>query len=508
MRNFFGNTRHDHPMADMRGARQLLAELPTGDPIKSLEELAHWLDSTRGERFRPEHRVQIALLLDESGQAPARRLGREYIAASRLSKLQESRWWNALYEFWRQVSLSHFDCLHAYEGGERGAEAMKGSLAILCVRTLRSLAGQMKWLHIRYGPLDQTLWGMAGRAYALAERRRVARTLVQVYPGVAGNSSPEQELLKMVLFSVSSPDSLLPVEVDAADRIIATLAPALKITTLPPPDTTYWLDLEGSHPPLRHAKPPAATGSIRYVASGPASAQAATLHDTIVRTRACPHELGLAGSYAPEVVAEVLAHLAMQWSPRPPERKHARHRVKARLTVAHGFDGALDALQPNTSLVFTNVGMESWIVENVSAGGFGATVPQAPSDWLKVDVLVALQPEGGQNWLLGVVRRLSRPAANEAALGLQTLARTPQPVELRVRTGDTLSLDSEVGILTAPLRPDDRTAQIVLRTGVFAPGQSFILECDGRTFVLSPCTVEGCGPDYELIDCVILRREA
>lgn len=499
--------RTDSPFADLREAKRLVAELPSGDPIRTLEELAHWLGSTRAEGFRLEHRVQLAMLLDEAGQAAGRRVGREYVAAARLSKIQENRWWTALYEFLREVGLSYFDCIEACDAAEKPSDVPKQALPLLCVRALRTLTLQMKALHIRYGPLDHSIWGMAGRTYAFAERRRIVRTRTAVYPGLTAESTPEQELVRMVLFSVASPDSLLPQEIDAGERVIGALAAHVQVATVPPPENTHWIDLAASAPPLRHARPPANVATVRYVAAGPAAAHANDLLDAMGDKVGVPVELGLADAYSTELVRHVLEHLVRHWAPRMPERRHARHRVKARMTIAPGFDAALEVLQPEVSLAFVGEKNESWIVENVSAGGFGARLPHAPSDWLRIEGVVAMQPEGGSNWLLGIVRRLSRPAANETAVGIQTISRVPQVVHLRLRVGETLSLDAEMAILTAPLRVDDRIAQILVKSGVHALGQSFLLEQDGRTFTLLPRGVTARGVDYELIDCLVAVRE-
>ncbi|MCU0805512.1 MAG: hypothetical protein MUF79_10555 [Burkholderiales bacterium] len=508
MLKIFTGAKHDHPMADLKEARRLVAELPSGDPIKALEELAHWFESIRAEPFVPAHRAQLALLLDEAGQSAARRLGREYVAAQRLSKVQEIRWWNALNGFWRESAQTFVDLLKAFEAGEKGADALKSSVGLLAVRALRALATQMKWLYIRYGPLEQSVWGMAGGVMGLAEWRKVARAPVQVYAGIAGDSTPEQEFLRMVLLSVSSPDSLLPLEVDIADRLIAAFVPGLVVTPTPQSESTYWIDIAAGSPPLRHARPPEKATTVRYISTAPAADKAASHQEAIVRSRAIPAELGLGDAYELGPVAEVLAHLATQWSAHPPARRHERHRVKARLTVAPGFDGALDMLQPDASLAFTGEGTESWIVENVSAGGFGAVVTQAPRDWVKIDGLLALQPEGGTNWVLGVIRRITREAVNQAGIGIQTIARAPTPVEMRVQAGNVLGLDSEIGILAAPLRPGDRETRLVTRAGVHAPGQGLVLESDGRQYVLSPKAVAERGADYELLDCNVMMREA
>jgi hypothetical protein len=198
-------------------------------------------------------------------------------------------------------------------------------------------------------------------------------------------------------------------------------------------------------------------------------------------------------------------HVAAYWSPAPLERKHPRHRVKSRLTVAWGFDGILDAIAPGTPISVGGSSFESWITENVSAGGMAAHVPQVKGDWLRVGALVALQPEGGSNWLLGVVRRISRDRGGEAQVGIQTVSRAPQPVALHVQVGDTVSLDTELGIL---LGSGDTgvPVEVLLRPGVHVADQNLVLKRDGRKVLLVPDAVRERGADYELISCREIPR--
>src|SRR6185503_12566508 len=94
----------------------------------------------------------------------------------------------------------------------KGAEAAKAQLPLLLVRTLRSFAQQIKWMHMRYGPTDLAAWGVFNSVYAFAEARRLAQTRGTAYAGE--ESTPQIEFLKGAMFSVSAPDGLLPLEVE------------------------------------------------------------------------------------------------------------------------------------------------------------------------------------------------------------------------------------------------------------------------------------------------------
>jgi hypothetical protein len=508
MLGIFKGPRSDHPLADLKEAKRLLEALPPGDALRALEEIAHWLESVGAEAsFKPETRAQLVQLLDEAGQAPARKLAREYLSASRLGKQQETKLWTVIHQFWAHSALGYVTCLDAYATGAKGGDALKRSVPLLGVRALRALAAQLKWLQLRYGPVDERLWTMLCRTYAFLESRKLARASVAVYPVVAAESTPELEFLRAAMFSACSPDSLLPPEIEIAERAIALWSPSFLLVPQHQPETPYWIDLAQGKPPVRIARSPQPAPSVRFFGAGRASAELEAMADQVRKTREVPPAISLGGACAPDTVLGVLEHLEQCWAPKLAERRHPRHRVKSRLTIAWGFDGILEVLRPGEAQSLDATRFESWIVENVSVGGFGALVPQVRGDWLRIGCLLALQPEGGDNWLVGVVRRLSRPSLQQAAVGIQTLARSAAPIELRVQVGNTQTLDTETAIL---LDPDQLggEVQILLRPGVHAPGESFIFDYKGLRTMLLPVGVAERRHDYELLRCRHLIRDA
>jgi hypothetical protein len=509
MIKIFGGQKSDHPLADLKEAKRLMTELSGTDAIKAVDEITHWLDSTRTEQtFRPDHRAAVVLLLDEAAQVPVRKLTREYLSSARLGKQREHQLWTVIHAFWKQNALAFAAAIEAYAIGLKGAEGLKGSIPMLAVRGLRAVAAQLKWLHVRYGPLDTTSWAILNRIYAVVETKNFSRSVVTPYPAVPGESTPEQEFLRAVMFDACSPDSLLPLEIELAERLIAHFAPLFTLSPQQTPDTAYWLDVAQTQGPSRIQRPPQhASIGLRFLGAGRAFAEIDRLTQAIRATREVPPDINLGGAYPADVVLHVLEHLHAHWSPQMPERKHPRHRVKSRLTVAWGFDGALDALEPEASLTFDGSDKESWIVENVSAGGFGALIPQVKGDWLKIGCLLALQPEGGDNWILGVIRRLTRPTLQQAQVGIQTLARNARAVELRIQTGNTVSLDTERGIILNPNQLEEEI-QLLLRPGVYEPGQQLILEGTGEGTILLPVGPEERGADFEVLRCRQRVRDA
>jgi hypothetical protein len=503
MLNLFGG-KSDHPMADAKAARKVIEQIPAGDAIKALEDLGHWLESVcMPEGFRPDYRAQLVQMIDEAAQIHLRKLQREYLSSSRLSKFQENRLWSALYGAQRQIAIAFATCIDDYATGQKGGDVLKGSMPLLTVRALRALAAQVKWHYVRYGPIDDALWSMACKIYALAEARKFARTRVLAYPGDVGESSPEQEFLKMAMLAASSPDRLLPAEVDLVERLITHFSGGFKLTSEHQPDIAYWIDLAGSQPPQRLARPPQATPTLRFLAAGGALVDLTQLIQSLNSTSVVPSALGLGalgGSYEPEVVLDALNHLALYWSPKPPARRTPRHTVKSRLAATYGLDGVLAALDPARQAAESEESrVESWVVENVSAGGFGASVPQIKGDWLKIGCLVGLQPEGGENWVIGLIRRFSRETPQQGSVGIQTLARTAVPVRVRLQAGQaSAGRDARWAVLLNPAESATE-AQLLLPPGLFAAGQNLELERNGKSFLLLPSGIVESGEDYEQV---------
>ena len=284
-----------------------------------------------------------------------------------------------------------------------------------------------------------------------------------LYPAAGAETSPRQEFVKALMFSASSPDSLLAPEVELAERVIGELAPSFLLANAPAAGLLYWTDLARAMAPQRIVKPPEATAGLRCFGPGNALLSLQSMIQRTEATRDLPASLG--ATQDAEGALDVLRHLATLWSPEPPERKHARHSVKSRLAIAHGLAGALEAVSnAGASLDFDQRATESWVVENVSAGGFGAIVPQVKTDWLRVGALLAMQPDGGTNWVVGAIRRVNRTSAQEARVGIETLSRAPKAVKFRIR-----GLGEETGLLLPAAVLGSGEVAVALRSGVYPP---------------------------------------
>jgi hypothetical protein len=498
MLKMFGGAAANHPMADAKEAKRLLDELPAQD-AKALEELAGWHESLAAADLKADLRIQRQLAVDEAAQSRIRKLAREVlIPSAQTSKFQDTLNWTRLHEYWRQAGLSFARSIDSFLQGAKGAD--KTLLPITVARALRCFAQQIKWQHVRYAPADINVWGVLNRIYAFAELRGVTEARVNLY--TAGvESTPKLEFLKAQMLGACSPDSLQPLEVEIAERVISDLAPSFSLAAQPDRELLYWTDLALATAPLRSLREPKPSPSLRFFGPGSAAAALAALIRKIEVSREVPSGVNLGASYDAEAVLSAMSHLAVYWDREPPERRHPRHSVKSKLVVAHGFSGVLEALGGGAaSLDFNPAAAESWSVDNVSAGGFGAVARQAKAEWLKVGTLVAMQPDGGPNWVVGTVRRVTRVSRDEARIGIETLSRAPAVSRFSGGAED------EHGVLLASAETGETS--IALRAGVFSRGRNLEAEIGGKQHVYMPQSVDERGDDYEIALFRAMIRES
>ena len=305
------------------------------------------------------------------------------------------------------------------------------------------------------------------------------------------------------MLNASAPDGLLPLEVELAERLIGELAPRFVIGSAPATGLVFWTDLAQAVTPARASRAPQAGPGLRCFGAGAALAELHDLAERVMVSGQVPPEAKQAAGYEPHVALEVMRHLHLYWAPQAPERKAQRHPVKSRLSVTYGYAAVIGVLGGGDSLDFDNQSSESWIVENVSAGGFGAVIPLLKGDWLRVGALLALQPEGGNNWVLGVVRRVNKTTGQQARVGIETLCKTPEVSSFAVAGVKSVS---EQGVLLKD--GDAAEARIVLKPGAFMPAQNLELSRGERQHVFIPQALVERGEDYEIARFRELIRES
>lgn len=481
-----------HPLEDPKELKRVIAELPADNVVKSVDEIAGWFESlSQAVDFRGDRLYDAVNLLDQAAQAPIRKLTREYLGAVRLGRSDVRSIWAHGCFFWEQLAGLYERIIEASRQKDKVGEYLKPALPVVSCRLLAAYAALIKWGHFRHEKPTAELWARIGRAYLEAEAGRYATKVVTLYSALSGTASVEQEYLRAAVLGSASLEALQPVEIELVERLVTHLLPELVISRTDVPGMLYWIDAARGEPPSRLARLPQPTATVRLIAPGNAPRAVAELAHAAERG-SLPGELNLGAEYPARLVLRALRHLSTYFSPAPPMREHKRHPVKTRLTVVHGYAATMAAISGARVEV-----MEHWWSENVSLGGFGATIDRPAREGLGVRSLVCVRADGGNSWVVGLVRRYAVEEGGGARVGIQALTRQAQLGEFVPRaSGAYLAAASFSGLVIAEPEIGDEL-RVVLPAGRFDLRENLDLRLGKQRLLLLPAESLESSTDYD-----------
>lgn len=480
MLNWFSRRSGNTPVPQYRKARDIIARLSVGESVAEIGEITVALEAlaTAGG-MQPDERFDEIHLLDGAGQERLLEMLREYLATPRQRKQRERELWNGAYNYLHNLYGAYLLCLQRYEADPRGAVRFRARLPVALARALRALRLQIKWTLLRYVPPEQRIWTEMAGLYTFAESNGIADEKVMFYPGK--HITVKQEFVKGLMIAASSNHSLRPAEQDIATRLVDHYAQFFVMSLQPADDCTHWFDLLDPRPPVRNSRMPPENHAVRYFGAGAALAELEKVTAQIAYERTIPPDLMFYPKLDEQLMMSALRHLALDWAGKTQAREHERKKTTSRVTVVPGLFEILRALDfaVNDSLDFTDqAAAESWVVEDVSEGGFGASIPSVAGDWVDVGGLVGVEGESIRDWRIGVIRRVNRLDGNQQRVGVQLIggkaglvkldrgdarpaAAAVQPLVLAVLLNPELDKDMDVEVL-APASTFTSMAQIEL----------------------------------------------
>lgn len=502
--NWLPGRKIDHPMASMKKAREMVEALPRGDSVRALEDAASWLESINGEPgFKLDYRMELLDLIDGGAKTHWHAVAPEYLDAPRLQKLYENRLWSAFFGYWRALGDAYLNCLKQYQSGDT-VSGIEKELPRIVGRVLRSLTVQIKWRLLRYEIVEDRIWEGMGSTYLFAESRGFARKQAAIYPGRHGESSAQEELLKALLLTVSSPDALTPVNLQIAERVAAHLAKFGAVEAAQTAGCGFYFDLSMHVAPARVHKGMQAGNMVRFFGPGAGRKALIDIAQAINQKGVVPEDLNLGGNFGKQTVLRVLSHMGRYWAEIPPARRSRRLNLVTRLTVVPGFDEAVAWIASSAtsdSLEFVvPVSSESWVVADASDGGYGATVPTRKGDWLRVGALLGLRAEGQAVSRAGIVRRTSRDKNGQRRVGIEVLSKAAVPVRFATTGGGKPAVPAGdvSNALLLNSKPDaNGQVELLLSAGSYVAGKPAHMFVRGKGIVISPVTVVEEGEDFD-----------
>ena len=439
---------------------------------------------------------------------------REYLNTARQKKLREGELWNGAYEYWSELAVAYVRCVQRYSADPHGAVAFRPKAPVALTRAMRALRRQLQWTRIRYAAPKAELWsGLASLYSAVASGNVDAEMLI--YPGET--TTIKREFLKALMQSALSYEDLQPRGQDIASAVVSYFAPMFVLSMKPESGCTHWFDPTHPNAPVRVTRAPLPDSAVYYFGAGPAVEALEKTLAQVEATRELPPELAFDGPADPVFVKSILDHVHCDWSGKTRSRGQERQKVNARITVVPGFKDIMRTLEfaVSDSLDFTDQPTaESWVVDDVSEGGYGTLIPSVAGDWVEVGSLVGVEGEVPRAWRVGVIRRVQRVEGNQQHVGVQLLSRNAMLVRMRRETerqaqmGVSQRMPLDFAILLSADAATQPEVEVLVRSGSFTSMDEVYMTTKDHQIVLRPKAVIERSAACERVAFKVVRVES
>jgi hypothetical protein len=484
----------NHPLTDEEDARELLAQLSCIDSLSALQRLSELLDGLKIARGIGIGRLyEIVDAVDRTGRAHYRSASQEFLGhRHRLTRFQGNRIWTIAGEYVTQLAEAYQWYLATFLAGASGSAGLRTHIVRIIGRAIRLQAAALKWDYLCYTS-HFGKWAEMYRLHYLAEVRSRAQEKVLLYRG-GRLSTPETEFMQALMLAAASPQALLPEQIDAAERIIASLAGHLTLSNPERAKQPYFFDPASGAPPVRELTGIRPPFTARRFGAGGAERELRQLLRKAQNGTLGRGELGLQ-SVSNEMLETTLQHLLRYWCELPPDRRHVRQRRANGVVVVHGFEQVL-ANVGNMLVQYPLMrDQEVWIVENAADGGVGAVVKRPHGAWVSVGTLLAYRDADGAIWNAGIVRHLNEDDDQTLGVGVQVVAQGGVAISVRSAQGH------ENGVLCVWLASSgckEDEMQLLMPVSLYSPSSVMEATLYDRRYLLSPVRLLEAGLDYEI----------
>jgi hypothetical protein len=496
----------DHPLADIKSAQALLDDLPKNDVHKLLMELTEWIESvSENTDFKPDHQFAVLCLLDEAAQPYVRKLSREYFTLNELGKFQDNRLWLLLGNISRHTANAYYKVFDRNSDSGKSSNTIKAQLPLLLARTVNAMVGQLKFICVRYGHVDKTIWTNLAQIYGHAELQQCLDTPLSLYPGIVGNTSVKCEVGHLLGWYGCGVHAMKPLYMHLTERLVAQYCTNIDMHAKQGQDDLFSFDLDRPAAPKRIKVDATSHPTSRFISMAGMQPKLEALIKTLGK-KVIPDDLTLSGAYPAELVSEA-AQFLLDYMRSPPLRRNVRRSIKISMNVVQGFNWTVE--RTNAGLNFNQEKPAQWEVEDISVNGFRTILPAQGSDDIRVGALLGVQAAGVQSWGVAVVRRMMRDHSNQLHVGAEILANQITPVAL-VQSGEgggafedgqtALWLNEKPGELAGE-------ARMLMKADTFAGNRSLLSELNGEDYLLIPVKLLERCLDCDLVQFRLVKQE-
>ena len=442
----------DHPLRDAQAAEEMLAGLPEGVSLDTLEQISHWVASVKDTRgFACDDRLAVMRLLDQAAAAHAIPLFNQFFAKIHEPDRSTRNIWDALCEYWGRLSAGYAQCIADCEHGEKGAKNVEQEMPLATARALRAASLRFKLRYLRYVGIDAADWAPLYRLCAFAELKQFENVPVVAYAREV-HTTARAELQKILLLYLAAPHEFPPAQLELAFRILARFAISSEWSRVPQAECNFVFNLAAGGPPIHTPDKDTAGANKRFFGSGQALVKLGELR-ALSEKNMLSDELRFGKEFTPAQIITVIKHLQIYLSVAPPHRRYARTKASVEVSVVHGLKpicqrvtkielGSGTALGENLDLKAKTAGTvnlvaeeiestpELWAQKDQSEWGLGVDIPPDLGKWAEPGRLCGIQLRGAKDWWVGIIRRLDADAGLHC--GIRIFSKRPVSVWLRV----------------------------------------------------------------------------
>ena len=465
----FGRKASADPLATLKAVTAWMNELPLGDVYAAHEKVvAALIDFNEKHESFTKERLDVLIHLDEHAREMQHTLCQQYLRNPRMSKVIESRLWNAIHAYYWEMTRGYHAFIMDYVANPTTSN-IRQSIPLITTRAIHDFARVFKWRTFRCEKVEDRLWKRLHNLFHFAEFERFEHELLTPYPGAESPTCCADEYVHALMLDTVNTGAFYPKQIELLDFWLVDWARLMRLDKEFDADRhIYFVNLlEGQG--ARRVRKAEASENRRYWGTSELVAHIEELRAKILNGEV-PAKLGLSEDCRLPGCLDFLDDIARMWAPmvQRVQRKHERTRVMKMIEVVYGLNEICagvkqdnqETAQEQTSENTLNLTYEEmldvrlygfvtqrtqaklenlkeskviaqppvnerWVMENESEKGYGATLNEVNNDWIRLGKLVALKPERGSHWRIGVIRRMNKLASSQHYVGIEILSDSP-----------------------------------------------------------------------------------
>ncbi|GAB3249922.1 hypothetical protein [Chitinimonas naiadis] len=571
MRSLFGSLtgmvkRDVDPLADAKAAAQWMREVKQEDIAGQLAVVHELAIKSLERRPLSLSTLQALFVIDEKIQSTFDQVRQQYIQNPRAGKAIEEKLWNDIVGFARAMLAAYHPFVRLEDPKPEEEAGFQQATALMLARATHYVGIQVKWHYFRFQNPPATLWAAANQLYRLAEVSGIDSQAFPLYAELDPQpTSCADEFIRIQMLATLNNGNFNLRQYDWADRWLIGWSRQVQI------ERKY---RDGIHQFCVNLAEPTGPNKIHEAVEGDmmrfwgVGDLLAEMGRIISQLEAgdTPARLGLGDDARMPACLDFLRQLEILWSRERNQQSSRSERTKVSKLIqitssltaifsAVRFDDERAMLRASARTAPDNdevmdmklygyvtdrtkhklaqaqarnhayankaktIEHDEWVVENQSAGGFGAVLPVEGHDWVRLGVLLALRNQESENWQIAVIRRLNRINADQLYAGVQILTSTPVAASMKsleedrhapmaVEGVDTIGLVMRKNGLYIPYFGEGRRANsLLLHSADYAPGRLYQVLARDKSFMVRIGETLEKGPDWIWTIVELLRRD-